>query len=252
MWAVASSRWRNEVSSAVRRSPAMWPVETSARGKRRDVRARALRGPRALCEAAYNSRWTRNEAGGSPLTSLCIPSKEVPMRHITSLRPSPAMVVAFIALMLALAGGAYAQLRIPRNSVGTKQLRANSVTSPKVKAGSLHLSDFRAGQLPQGPAGPAGPAGAQGPAGPTGATGERGPAGATNLTVRTFNGNGQSEATCLPGERATGGGGTITGNGTGALVNSEPIEIDGRVRSWLVNSSVDTDPITAWVVCAAP
>jgi len=162
------------------------------------------------------------------------------------------MVVAFIALMLALAGGAYAQLRIPRNSVGTKQLRANSVTSPKVKAGSLHLSDFRAGQLPQGPAGPAGPAGAQGPAGPTGATGERGPAGATNLTVRTFNGNGQSEATCLPGERATGGGGTITGNGTGALVNSEPIEIDGRVRSWLVNSSVDTDPITAWVVCAAP
>jgi hypothetical protein len=105
------------------------------------------------------------------------------MRYITSHRPSPAMVVAFIALLLALGGGAYAQLRIPRNSVGTAQLRANAVTSPKVKPRSLLRSDFRAGQLPRGPRGlrglqgPAGPAGLAGPAGPAG------PAGATNVTV---------------------------------------------------------------------
>jgi hypothetical protein len=177
------------------------------------------------------------------------------MRRITSHRPSPAMVVAFIALLLALGGGAYAQLRIPRNSVGTKQLRANAVTSPKVRAGSLLLSDFRAGQIPQGPAGPRGATGERGPAGPPGAAGPvgpLGPAGATNVTVRTLNGNGQAEATCLPSERATGGGGTIGATGTGFLVNSEPIVIGGRPASWLVNSSVDTDPITAWVVCAAP
>jgi hypothetical protein len=78
------------------------------------------------------------------------------MRRITSHRPSPAMVVAFIALLLALGGGAYAQLRIPRNSVGTAQLKQGAVTSAKVRNASLLRRDFRAGQLPAGPRGPAG------------------------------------------------------------------------------------------------
>jgi hypothetical protein len=183
------------------------------------------------------------------------------MRRITSYRPSPAMVVAFIALLLALGSGAYAQLRIPRNSVGTAQLRANAVTSPKVKAGSLLRSDFKAGQIPRGPAGPAGPEGARGatgergltgPAGATGAAGPRGPAGPTTVTVRTLDGMGQAQADCQPGERATGGGGTIQAAGTGFLVNSEPLPNNGTPTFWFVQSSVNTDPVIAWVVCAAP
>jgi Collagen triple helix repeat (20 copies) len=185
------------------------------------------------------------------------------MRRITSYRPSPAMVVAFIALLLALGSGAYAQLRIPRNSVGTAQLKANAVTSAKVRAGSLLSSDFRAGQLPrgpQGPAGPAGPAGARGatgergPAGPPGAAGPvgpRGPAGATNVTLRSGNGTGQAQADCQPGERATGGGGT-TGPQGGFLVTSEPLVIGGTLAAWFVQSSGNNDAVTAWVVCAAP
>src|SRR5215211_3132841 len=144
------------------------------------------------------------------------------MRRITSHRPSPAMMVAFIALLLALGSGAYAQLRIPRNSVGNAQLKRNAVTSPKVKPGSLLRNDFRAGQIPAGPRGPAGPAG---PEGPRGATGERGPAGqagtpgapgapgATNVVTRTSSvsapvGVNDFSVACLPGERAVGGGGT--------------------------------------------
>jgi hypothetical protein len=44
--------------------------------------------------------------------------------------------------------------------VGTSQLKANAVTSAKVKNGSLLTADFRSGSLPVGPPGPQGPAGA--------------------------------------------------------------------------------------------
>lgn len=92
-------------------------------------------------------------------------------------RPSPAMVVALIALFVALGGVGYAASQLPKNSVGTKQLKKNAVTSAKVKDHSLLAGDFKAGQLPAGPKGEAGPAGAQGP---KGETGPRGP-GATTL-----------------------------------------------------------------------
>lgn len=90
------------------------------------------------------------------------------------------MVVASIALTVALSGASYAAVVLPRDSVGTPQLKTNAVVSSKVKNGSLQAVDFAAGQLPagpHGPAGPQGPAGAQGPAGPHGETGPQGPAG---------------------------------------------------------------------------
>jgi hypothetical protein len=102
------------------------------------------------------------------------------MRRFT---PSPALVVACIALLFALAGtsfAAYTQL-VPRNSVGNAQLRNNAVTSAKVRNGSLLRADFRRGQVPAGPQGPAGPAGTQGPAGPAGPQGPAGPAGTANI-----------------------------------------------------------------------
>jgi hypothetical protein len=56
-----------------------------------------------------------------------------------------------IAVFLALGGGAYA-VTVPRNSVGTKQLKANAVTAAKVKNRSLLASDFKRGQLSLGTA----------------------------------------------------------------------------------------------------
>lgn len=47
-------------------------------------------------------------------------------------RPSPAMVVALIALVTALSGSAYAALRVPQNSIGSRQLKANAVTNGKI------------------------------------------------------------------------------------------------------------------------
>ena len=84
------------------------------------------------------------------------------------------MVVASIALTVALSGASYAAVVLPRDSVGTPQLKRDAVVSSKVKNGSLQAVDFAQGQLPAGPQGPQGPAG---PAGPKGATGPQGPAG---------------------------------------------------------------------------
>jgi hypothetical protein len=84
-------------------------------------------------------------------------------------RPSPAMVIACIALGVALGGTSVAAIQaLPRNSVGTKQLKKNAVVSAKVKNRSLLAVDFKAGQLPAGPPGAPGAPGAPGQQGPPG------------------------------------------------------------------------------------
>lgn len=107
-------------------------------------------------------------------------------------RPSPAMVVACLALLVALTGTSIAAVQaLAPNSVGTVQLKPGAVTTPKIKNGnvttakiavnavtgarvlngSLSASDFASSSLPPGPAGPAGPAGPPGPQGPAGTIG---------------------------------------------------------------------------------
>lgn len=48
-------------------------------------------------------------------------------------RPSPALVIAIIALFLSLAGTSYAAVKLPAGSVGTKQLKNAAVTGAKIK-----------------------------------------------------------------------------------------------------------------------
>jgi hypothetical protein len=90
---------------------------------------------------------------------------------------SYANVTATLALFVALGGVSYAAVTLPANSVGSKQLRPNAVTSSKVKNHTLRVRDLsraaaRALKGARGPAGPQGDRGPQGPAGPaTGAAG---------------------------------------------------------------------------------
>jgi hypothetical protein len=112
------------------------------------------------------------------------------MRH----RPSPALVVACIALLAALAGTSVAAVnQLAPNSVATSSIRNSAVTTPKlnngavttaklkdaavgrnkiannaingakVANGSLQAADFAAGQLPAGAKGDKGDPGAPGP-----------------------------------------------------------------------------------------
>lgn len=71
------------------------------------------------------------------------------MKGLLARRPSPAMVVALVALVCALTGTAWAALG--KNSVGTKQLKSNAVTGDVLLVGggsdnyaSLNGITFRA------------------------------------------------------------------------------------------------------------
>ena len=82
-------------------------------------------------------------------------------------------VVAFIALVFALTGGAFAASGHGGSPAVATATAAKSKAKPKAKAG------------PRGPAGPAGKNGAQGPAGPTGPAGATGPQGSAGAKGET-------------------------------------------------------------------
>jgi hypothetical protein len=95
-------------------------------------------------------------------------------RHFTS-----AHAIATIALLVALGGTGYAALKLPKNSVGSKQIKTGAVGSSEVRNRSLKAGDFKKGQIPKGPKGAQGPQGIQGFPGQQGMQGEAGQAGAT-------------------------------------------------------------------------
>jgi hypothetical protein len=169
--------------------------------------------------------------------------------------------IGLLALCIALTGTAYAAT-LPKNSVGSKQLKNNAVTlkkikdgavnSNKVKNGSLMSADFTAGQIPAGPAGPTGPAGATGPRGPQGVPGPEGPPGADGGTflvspimtvhegVLSTHNNMQDSATvsCDADEVATGGG------------YAGPLPLDIIVVGSRPTGHSPVDPPTGWRVDA--
>lgn len=83
-------------------------------------------------------------------------------------RPQPSTILSIAALVMATSSGAYAATALPKNSVGTKQLKDSAVTAAKIKDGSITGSDLAPGSVPAGPQGATGP---QGPAGPKGDAG---------------------------------------------------------------------------------
>jgi hypothetical protein len=175
------------------------------------------------------------------------------MRHRWIRRPSPAMVVACLALTISLAGTSYATVTlIPQNTIGTAQLKDSAVTSDKVRDFSLRLWDFKRGQLPRGPAGPPGPAGAIG-----------------NLILHESSvtvpanaaGNGlyatrSIHVRCQPGEHAIAGGTNWSNDANDAelmTVYSQPIMESRRAVGWRARGGSDVNTpltFTVQVLCA--
>jgi hypothetical protein len=184
-------------------------------------------------------------------------------------RPSPAMVIALLALFVAMAGTGYAAVSLPKNSVGPKQIKGGAVNSRKVKDGTLLAADFKSGQLPAGAQGLPGPRGIEGPRGadgPQGAKGTPGAPGATHVVTRTqqVTGSKASQAMgakvyCQAGERATGGGLQVANIASYASFRQEesnPVDDGKGPVGWhgVVLPSV-TDPSTTLIVsviCVSP
>jgi hypothetical protein len=73
------------------------------------------------------------------------------MRFITHRRPTPATVIACIALAVALSGTSYAALVLPANSVGSKQIKNGSIQ--RIDLGAKTAASLRGQRGPRGPAG---------------------------------------------------------------------------------------------------
>ena len=193
------------------------------------------------------------------------------MSRLLRRRPSPALVVASLALAVALGGTSYAAVTLPRNSVGTKQLRNGAVVSSKVRNHSLLARDFKRGQLPRGPVGPAGPAGPPGPKGPAGPPGSSG-----NLAVSVHEadaavGPGRRAfaiAACQSGQRAVGGGVYLadsTPDNQDAIMRNAPVVSTGGTAFKLLaagqtpnawygqayNAGTNGATVHVYVICAA-
>jgi hypothetical protein len=99
------------------------------------------------------------------------------MFHAIRTRINATTVLAGLALVFAMTGGAYAAKKYLITS--TKQISPSVLKSLQGKAGAAGAPGAAGAQGAQGPAGPAGPAGAAGAKGETGPAGAKGEKGAT-------------------------------------------------------------------------
>lgn len=196
-------------------------------------------------------------------------------------RPSPALIVACMALLVSLGGTSFAAAtQLARNSVGTAQLKNNAVTNAKIRNNAVNSSkvanrsllrvDFAPGQLPAGPIGPQGPAGATGSAGPAGPAGPAGVIGA--ITVRSQSGvvdGGVAEngayntrrvtALCQGNERAISAGTSWSDDAAGRELMTGELEPQLNAQNQVVgflgvglNDSGNDSTFTVHVLCYTP
>jgi hypothetical protein len=152
------------------------------------------------------------------------------MRSINKFRPSPALIVALVALMTGLGGTA-----IARTLITGKDIAKDAITSRHVKDGSLQYSDLAPSMRqamapkpgPQGPAGPQGPRGQAGLQGPQGQPGGRGPAGQDGWSCKDASGNVKSECTGGSAQQTQQSGQTLlaTVNADGTLDHGKGVKL---------------------------
>ena len=146
--------------------------------------------------------------------------------------------LAALALFVALGGTSYAAVKLPANSVGTKQIKNGAVTKAKLASG-VAVS---------GPQGPAGAAGSKGDAGPKGDPGAKGDAGAngtsgvngTNGTNGTDGQDGLNGAALVSQTRCVGCPVAPTGAG------ARQIQVSDNQWTQGVNEADQVDMEIAW------
>ena len=156
------------------------------------------------------------------------------LQRLSRHTPSPAMVVACLALMMALGGTSYAAIRLPANSVGTKQLKKGAVTAVKVKSNTLtgkHINESTLGEVPSAGSAPVSRLDYQSAvvALP-----------AMTATLATVN--------CPTGLSATGGGARVSDPSSGYIIDTHPVGKTGWEATG-VSGQPDLN-MTVYVICA--
>ena len=164
---------------------------------------------------------------------------------------SYANLMATIAVFLALGGAGYAAFKLPKNSVGTSQIKNNAVVSSKVKNGSLTANDFRGGHLPSGVQGPPGDKGDTGQTGQTGPTGPPGPtasaSGSTDVDFAIGGTNTAFVSAPIQVSITTTFQSRLIANGSVSLKNNQSVASPGDV-----NCTLDLDPPPPSIITGTP
>lgn len=169
------------------------------------------------------------------------------MKLLRRYLPSPAMVVACLALLVALGGTSYAAIKLPRNSVGNIQLKRSAVTGVKVKNNSLggvQINESRLGRVPSAASAATASTATTAASAPVSRLDYASavvavPAGGGVVTRGTVN--------CATGLSPTGGGAKLADPINGIVIDSNPVGKTG----WEVTAYSDsTQNMTVYVICA--
>lgn len=176
-------------------------------------------------------------------------------------------VVASLALFIALGGAGYAATKLPKNSVGSAQLKAgavanadlaaNAVTGVKVKAGSLDGTDLRSGSIGAAQINVAGLPAVPAAATATTADSAKTAASATTATTATT----ANAATALAkvtyrtsvGELAPGEAGqAVASCPAGQVVTGGGVEVEDYTEQWTIESHPQGTAAWAALVASDP
>ena len=194
------------------------------------------------------------------------------MRKRISTHVTYANVMATIAVFMVLGGGAYAASKLPKNSVGTAQIKNKAVTKAKLAKGVAVA----------GPKGDKGDTGSQGPAGPKGDQGAKGDSGTNGTNAATtavyrrgtpvsvaHGDTDTATATCNQGEKMIGGGGGWINIISEDIIGSDTLGYNGPATSggnasadqatpdvWRVNGTNTNNQfahrLVAYAICVSP
>jgi hypothetical protein len=166
------------------------------------------------------------------------------MQTIWRRRPSPAALIALLALFVALGGSAYA-VKLGKNSVRTKNIRNGAVTEAKLGNGAVTEAKLGNGAVTEAKLGNGAVTKTKIAAGAVGAESVR------DVVVRSASkplpdgSNVLVTASCAPGERLTGGTGNVSAS------NSPDIVVTGAYPSTPAAGLVNPgESATAWTVLA--
>jgi len=172
------------------------------------------------------------------------------MKLLRRYLPSPAMVVACLALLVALGGTSYAAIKLPRNSVGNIQLKRGAVTGIKVRNNTLtgrQINESRLGRVPSAASA------ATASTATTATTAASAPVSRldyASAVVAVPAGGGvvtRGTVNCPTGLSPTGGGAKLAEPINGIVIDSNPVGKTG----WEVTAYSDsTQNMTVYVICA--
>jgi hypothetical protein len=188
--------------------------------------------------------------------------------------PSPALVIAVLALFVAIGGTSYAVIRLPAKSVGTVQLKNKAVTNPKLATNAVKMVNLADGAVQASKLASNSVDATKVVAGSIGATqvgadaltgaqinestlGELPAAGIAGLQYRSHSLSipagmvGTSTLTCDSGSMAIAGGVEASHDAHAVMIDSHPV--GGGWQSSAANlADSGSFPVTIWAVCAKP